>query len=244
MLERQVPDRERLELGVAGLHAALVLVIELGEAGRHLAASRAGRGDDDELARRFNIIVAAVALVADDQAQVGGIVWDGIVPVDPQAQRGHALFEHGGGGLVGVLRDDDGADVQPEAAEDVDQAHDVGVVGDAQVAAALVLLDVARADGDDDLRLIAQLQQHLDLVVRLKARQHARGVVIVEELAAEFQIQLAAELADAFADALGLQADILLAVKTDFSHRSLSRSLLSSLPTESGHMPAKSRPSV
>ena len=42
VLERQVPDRERLIFGVARVHAALVLLIELAEAGRHLAGAGAG----------------------------------------------------------------------------------------------------------------------------------------------------------------------------------------------------------
>ena len=219
VLERQVPDGERLKLRVPGLDAALVLVVELREAGRHLAAARAGRRDDDERARRLDVVAAAVALVADDQLEVGGIIRDAVQAVDLEAEGRHALFENLGGGLVRVLRQRDAADVQAEAAENVDQADHVGVVGDAEVAAALVLFDVVRVDRDHDLGLVLELEQHLDLVVRLKARQHAGSVVIVEELAAEFEIQLAAELVDALADALRLQPDVLLTVKTDFSHK-------------------------
>ena len=218
VLERQVPDREGLKLRIARLHAALVLVIQLAQAGGHLAAARAGRGHDDQRAGGFDVVVAAIALVADDEADVRGIVRDGIMAVYLQAQRRHPVFERDGGRLIGELRQHDGAHIQPEAAEDVDQAHDVGVVGDAQVAAALVLLDVAGADGDDDLRLILELKEHLDLVVRFKAGQHTRSVVVVKELAAEFQIQLAAKLPDALPDALGLQADVLVAVKADSLH--------------------------
>ena len=48
--ERQVPHGERLELRVAGFDAALVLVIDLREAGRELAGARAGRRHHDERA--------------------------------------------------------------------------------------------------------------------------------------------------------------------------------------------------
>ena len=48
VLEREVPDREGLELRVARADAALVLMVELAQAGGHLAAAGAGRRDDDE----------------------------------------------------------------------------------------------------------------------------------------------------------------------------------------------------
>ena len=86
-----------------------------------------------------------------------------------------------------------GTDVQPERAEGIHQAQAVVVVADAEVAAQLVLFNVVRADRDHDLHIVAQLLEHPNLAVGLKAGQHAGGVVVVEELAAEFQIQLAAE---------------------------------------------------
>ena len=52
----------------------------------------------------------------------------------------------------------------------------------------------AGIDGNDDLHIVLELLEHPDLAVRRKARQHPGGVVIIEQLAAEFQIQLAAEL--------------------------------------------------
>ena len=42
MLEGQIPDGEGLKLGVARLDTALVLMVELGQADRHLAAAGAG----------------------------------------------------------------------------------------------------------------------------------------------------------------------------------------------------------
>ena len=57
-----------------------------------------------------------------------------------------------------------------------------------------------------------------DLVVGGKAGQHAGGVVVVKELAAEFQVELAAEVFDALADSRGLETDVLLTVETDFVH--------------------------
>ncbi len=191
-------------------NAVLMLVIELGQAGGHLAAARAGGGDHHQRAGGADVVVAAKALVADDQRDVGRIVLDVVLAVDAQAQLLHLRLEDLGGGLAGVLGQADAAHVQAEVPEHVHQAHHVGIVGDAQVAALLVLFDVVCVDGDHDFRLILQLQQHADLVVRRKARQHPGRVVIVEQLAAEFQIQLAAELRDALANALGLKLNVLL----------------------------------
>ena len=48
MLERQIPDRECLELGVACLDAPLVFMVKLGQAGCHLAAAGTRCGDHDQ----------------------------------------------------------------------------------------------------------------------------------------------------------------------------------------------------
>lgn len=116
-------------------------------------------------------------------------------------------------GLAAVVRDDDTADVQPAALECVDQAQGVVVVGDAEVAAALVALDIVGRDGDDDLRVVAHLHEHAHLAVGGEARQHARCVVVVKEFAAELQIQLAAELADALADLFRLHLEVFIVDK-------------------------------
>ena len=222
MAQRQIPDRERLKLGVARAHAALVLVIELAQARGHLAAAGAGRGHNDEAARRLDVVVAAEAVVADDARDVGRVVRDDVVPVHADAERLEPALELFRRGLAAVVRDDDAADVQPAALECVDQAQGVVVVGDAEVAAALVALDIIRRDGDDDLRLVAHLHEHAHLAVGGEARQHARCVVVVKEFAAELQIQLAAELADALADLFRLHPKVFVVVKADRLHRCFS----------------------
>ena len=121
--------------------------------------------------------------------------------------------------LTAVVRDDDAADIEPAALERVDQAQRVIVIGDAEVAAALAALDVVGRDGDDDLRLVAHLHKHAHFAVGGKARQHARRVVVVEEFAAELQIQLAAELTDALADLFRLHPEVFIVVKADCLHR-------------------------
>ena len=140
---------------------------------------------------------------------------DGIVAADLDAQALQPGLEQVGGGLAGIAGDHHAAHQQATATEDVDEPQHVAVIGDAQVAPDLVLLDVPGVDGDDDLRLVLQLLQHTDLAVRLEPGQHPGGVVIVKQLAAELQIQLAAELGDPVTDVLRLHLQVLLVIKAN-----------------------------
>ena len=219
VLERQVPDGERLVLRVAGRHPTLVLVVELREARGHLAAAGAGGRHHHERPRGLDELVASIAFVAHDAVDVVGVAGDGVVQVAADAQAVQALAERLGRGLVRVMGDDHAAGGEAHAAEDVHEAQHVLVVGDAQVAAHLALLDVVRVDGDDDLGVVDEALQHADLGVGFEAGQHARGMVVVEELAAELQIELAAELVDAVADVLCLQRDVLVVVES-YAHGS------------------------
>ena len=135
---------------------------------------------------------------------VGGVSGDGIVLAAPDAQRVQPLDEGVRRRLSGVLGDDHRAHIEAKVAEHVDETQHIGVVADAQIAAHLVLFNVTGADGDDDLHVVLQGLQHPDLAVRLEARQHAGGVIVVKQLAAELQIQLAAELGAAGGDVLRL----------------------------------------
>ena len=204
VLERQVPNGEGLELRIARRNAVFVLVVELGEAGGHLAAAGSGRSDDDERVRGLDVVVPPEALVADDVGNIRGIARDGVVTVVLHAERIEALQKGIGGGLAGILRDHDAADIQPQRAESVHQTQAVVVVADTEVTAQLVLFNVVRADRDHDLHIVAQLLEHADLAVGLKTGQHTRGMKVVKELAAELQIQFPAEERDALANMLRL----------------------------------------
>ena len=143
-----------------------------------------------------------------------GIALDGIVQLGGNAERVQAIAEDIGGGLAGVLGDNHGRDSKTVAAEQVDQAQDVLVIGNAQVATGLILLDVVRVDRDDDLNVIGYALEHAELAVRFKTRQHATRVIVVKQLAAKLQIQLAAKLRDALLNMSGLQLDIFRIVET------------------------------
>ena len=114
-------------------------------------------------------------------------------------------------------------DMLREYMEQADEPQHVLVVGDAQIAPHLALFDIAGVDGNEDLRIAAELLQHTDLTVRLKAGQHTGGVIIVEQLAAELQIELAAELIDPLTDLLRLQGQIFFVVESFFHALSLPR---------------------
>ena len=116
----------------------------------------------------LDIVVFAVAPVADNQAGVVGVACDGVVEAGLHPQVLHPAAEGVGGGLSGVLGDRHAAHQQALPPESVDEPQHVHVVGDAQIAPDLVLLDVAGADGDDHLHRVPQLLEHTDLAVRLE----------------------------------------------------------------------------
>ena len=229
VLQWQVPDGERLVLGVARPDAPPVVVVQLAQAGGHLAAAGAGRGDNDQGAGRLDVFVLAQPLVGHDVRHVGGVACDGVVLVALHAQRAQPLDKRVRRRLTGVLGDDHAAHIEAQTPEHVDQPQHIRVVADAQIAPHLVLFDIPGADGHHDLHIVLQRLQHPDLAVRLEARQHAGGVVVIKQLAAELQIQLAAELRPPRRDVLRLQLQVLLIVKSDL-HPDTPLSLQNSCP--------------
>ena len=197
------------------MYSPLVLVVELGQAGGHLSAAGARGGDHHQGSGGLDILIFAVAVIADDQRNVAGIPLDDIVQVNPDAQLLQAGLKEFGGVLAGKLGDDYAAHVEPFLGKIVDEAQNVCVVGDSQIPADLIFLDIPSADDDDDLSLVGQLHEHLQLAVRGKSRQNPRGVKIVEELAAELQIQLVVKLIDALPDVGGLHGQVFVVVKSN-----------------------------
>ena len=216
VLQRNAPDGEGLELGVAGLHAATVLVVELAEAYGHLAAAGTWGGDDHQRACGLDVVVLAEAVIGIDEFDVGGVALNNIMIVGLDAHAFETLAVGSGGGLAAVVGNDDAGDQEAALHEDLAQAQHVLVVGDAEVAAFLILLDVHGADDDDDFGIVFQLGEHLQLTVGLEAGQHTTGVVVVEQFTAKFKIKLIAELGDALFDVFGLYPQILLVVKPVF----------------------------
>ena len=106
MFEGQVPYGERFKLGISGTHASAVFMVELAQAHGHLAASRTGRGDDDQGALCLHIVILAESFVRCDERHVVGIPLDEVMAVGLDAVALEALAEGGCGRLAIVVRND------------------------------------------------------------------------------------------------------------------------------------------
>ena len=204
MLERDVPDREGLKLGVPGFDSAFILMVELGEAGGHLAAAGSGGSHNHQGLGGFDIIILAVALVADDQRHVAGIAVNGIVAVHADSHVLQLVLKQIRAGLPGIMCDDHASHIQALIRKRLDEAEDINVIGDPEIRADLIFFNIRSADDYHNLRLIGELQKHRKLAVRRKARKDARCVIIVKQFASEFQIELIPKLVNPFPDMVRL----------------------------------------
>ena len=102
----------------------------------------------------------------------------------------------GMGLVIGITpaRDDNIAHVQPVFAEHIDVTEDVVFVGDSQVFTHLAALEIQGVDGDDNFGLVSKLCKHDNLVIRGESGKNARGVHVVNKLAAKLQVQGPTEL--------------------------------------------------
>ena len=107
-------------------------------------------------------------------------------------------------------------DEETPAPEDVDKPQNIVLVGDPEVGADLLALEVLRVHAHEDLELVFQGLEHRDLVVGREPGKHARGVVVVEELATHLQVELAADGVAALGDVLRLHLNVLIAIKSYF----------------------------
>ena len=143
------------------------------------------------------------------------------MPVDFDAEGLEALLVSDCLVLSGEPGQDDGGHVETVGPVGVDEAQGIHIVGDAEVSPLFVLFDVAGIDDHDDFRVVFQLGEHPQLTVRLKAGEYAHGMVVIEDLPAELEVQLAAGALDAFLDVGRLQFQIFVVVESDPGHKSL-----------------------
>ena len=134
--------------------------------------------------------------------------------IDLDAAVFEALAELLRGDLSRIARNHHAAEEKAEALEVVDELERVVRVGDAEVGAHLLVLDVARVDAEDDLGLVLEGLEEAELHVGVVAREAARGVEVVHELPAELEVELAV-LRGAAADLLALLGEVLLVVEAD-----------------------------
>ena len=202
MLQGQVPYREGLELGVTSTDATLVFIVELRETSSHLTASRTRSRYNHQWTRSLHVVVLAKALVAGDELHIVGIAIDGVVEVRLDTLALQAMTELISSMLSVVVGNHYRAYEEVATHELITQTKHILVVGDAQVSTYLVLLDILSADHNENLDAVAQLTKHAELGVGLETRQHARCMVIIEQLTTQLHIQFSVELGDALADML------------------------------------------
>jgi len=138
-----------------------------------------------------------------------------VVRVDLYAAALEAVLEGDRRRLAIETGDDDRAHQDVPLPQVVDGFERVGVVGDPEIGAHLLLLDVAGVDADHDLGLVAQLLEELHLHVGVETRQHARGVVVEEQFAAKLEVELAVEALHALENRRALLFKITFVVETD-----------------------------
>ena len=190
-------------------------MVDLGEAGGQLAASGPGPGDDDQGVLGLDVVVGAVALVADDDVDVGRIALGEAVGIDADALPLELVLEDAGGRLVVEPGDDHGPDLDAPLAQVVDELHGVDVVRVAEIGPHLFPFDVAGIDAEQEVGLAAELLEELHLDVGVVAGQDPGGVVIEEELAPEFEVELAREAGHPFEDGLLLFFEVMGVVESD-----------------------------
>ena len=146
-----------------------MLLIELAQAHRHLAAARTGRRNDHQWACGGHIIVFAKSLVGVDELHIVGVAFNGVVIVGANAQSLKFLAIGIGGTLSVVVRNHHATHQETALHKFFAQAEHVHIVGDAQVLAHFVFLDVDGANHDHDFSTVAQLLKHSELGVWLEA---------------------------------------------------------------------------
>ena len=135
---------------------------------------------------------------------------------DADAETFQLLFKVFRRRLTAVLCNDDASDIKSDARKSVVQSKNVGIVRDTEVTAHFVLFDIRRIDDHNDLDRVGDLLQHLHLDIGCKPGENARRMIIVEQLSAEFKIQLSAEFLNALAYLFRLLGNIKFLIKPDF----------------------------
>lgn len=115
---------------------------------------------------------------------------------------------------------DDRTNIKTFSTEEFDKTDDFSFVGNEVVGADFGVLDGARVDAENDFGLVFEFLKKLDFEVGGEAGQSTGGVLIVDELATEFEVELVKHF-DAFLDFLFLDFEILFGIKTFFHGTSL-----------------------
>ena len=180
VLQRDIPDWESLELGIACADSSLVFMIKLGKTGSHFSASRSRRCDNNQRAGGFDIVILAVSLVTYDQGSIAWITWDIIKDINLDSKLLQTLLERISTVLSGVTCDADASYIKSSACKFVHQTEHVLIICDAKVTADLILFNIRCTDYDYDLCLVGKLHQHAQLAVWLKSWKNTGSVVVIK----------------------------------------------------------------
>ena len=214
MLQWEIPYREGLKLGIACTHPTLVLIIKLAQADSHLAATRTRSSNDDERTLSLHIVILTESLVRSDEIHVVRIALDEIMAVSLDALTLQTLLESDGSRLTVIMGNDNRPHHETTVLELATKTQHGLIVSNTQVGTLLVLLDVGGTDYDNNLNAIADFLKHAQFAIRLETRQNTTGVVVIEKLTSQFQVELSVKLRDSLLDMLGLNLQILLVVKS------------------------------
>ena len=218
MLQRQVPDREGFKLGISHLVSSQIFVIQLGKACCQLAASPSRSCNNHQGLRHLNVRIRTVAFLAYDGLNICRVALRVEVLVGLNAPLLQLVDE-----LVHCRRVllisgyNHAVDFQAVLSEHVDEPENLQVICDAEIGPGLVGCYVPGVDTYYDFRLILHLLKELYLGVLVKPRENSHGMLVLNQLAAEFQIQsLSPAAVYPLQDILRLFFNVLLCTETCF----------------------------
>ena len=217
MFQRKIPYREGLELGITRLHTLLVFLIELAQANSHLTATRTRSRNNYQRTSGFYIVVLSETFIRVNQSYIVWITFDGIMTIDLDAETFQAVLVSIRARLAIIVSDDYPTGIQSYFFEFIAQTENILIVSDTEITSHLVLFNIKGTDDHDNFCTITELHEHTQLAIRKETRQHAAGMVIIEQFTPKFKVQLIAELRDALFDSFGLYLEILFVIKT-YSH--------------------------
>ena len=131
MLQRQIPDGEGFEFSITGLNAALIFMIQLRQAGSHLAAARTGSSNNYQRTCSFYIVVLAIARITDNMLHIMRIAFNRIMVINLDIQSLQLILEAFDGFLALILRNNNAADIKSLGTVNLYQTQYIQIVGQA-----------------------------------------------------------------------------------------------------------------
>ena len=193
-----------------------MFIEKLTETNSHLATSRSRCCDNDKRTGSLDIVILAKSLIRGNERHIVRIAFNEIMAIGADAFALEPMSECYGCRLTVVMCHHNRAHHEAHVLELIAQPQHILIVGNAQISAFLILLNIGRADDNHDFYAVAQLLKHSQLAIGLKSRQHPACMMIVKQFPSQFKIQFAIKLRDALPDMLRLDALVLFVVKSYF----------------------------